>query len=119
MIYQLSRLGFAEIRQNNINSQFGGSSSYRAWNNSIFRKDKSPKKSIIEKMESEALKVVAVEKTKTPYSLRKGKIRNKILNFFNLNASKKFCAFFSISFPKAFPDELCYKIFNTWLTLLS
>ena len=116
MIYQLSRLGLAEIRQKNINSQFGGSSTYKAWNNSIFRKDKSPKKSIIEKMEAEALKVVQDEKIKTPYSLRKGKIRNKILNFFNLNASKKFCAFYSISFPKGFPDELCYKIFNTWLT---
>ena len=67
-------------------------------------------------MESEALQVVEVEKIKTPYTLRKGKIRNKILNFFNLNASKKFCAFYSISFPKGFPDELCYKIFNTWLT---
>lgn len=116
MIYQLSRLGFAEIRQKNINSQFSGSSTFKAWNNSLIRKDKSSKKSIIEKIESEALKVVEVEKTKTPYSLRKGKIRNKILNFFNLNASKKFCAFYSISFPKGFPDELCYKIFNTWLT---
>ena len=116
MIYQLSRLGFAEIRQNNITSQFSGSSTFKAWNGSIILKDKSPKKTIIEKMENEALKVVADEKIKTPYSLRKGKIRNKILNFFNLNASKKFCAFYSISFPKGFPDALGYKIFNTWLT---
>lgn len=116
MIYQLSRLGFAEIKQKNINSQFSGSSTFIAWNNSLLRKNKSPKKTIIEKMESEALQVVTDVKIKTPYSLRKGKIRNKILNFFNLNASKKFCAFYSISFPKGFPDELCYKIFNTWLT---
>ena len=108
MIYQLSRLGFTEIRQKNINSQFSGSSTYKAWNNSLIRKDKSPKKSIIEKMEVEALKVVQDEKIKTPYSLRKGKIRNKILNFFNLNASKKFCAFYSISFPKGFPDEFSF-----------
>ena len=68
MIYQLSRLGFAEIRQNNINSQFSGSSTFKAWNNSIFRKDKSPKKTIIEKMESEALKVVQDEKIKPTIS---------------------------------------------------
>ena len=69
MIYQLSRLGFAEIRQNNINSQFSGSSTFKAWNNLLIRKDKSPKKTIIEKMEAEALKVVADEKIKTPYTL--------------------------------------------------
>lgn len=116
MIYQLSRLGFSEIRQKNITSQFSGSSTFKAWNNSLIKKDKTPKKTIIEKMEIEAQKVTPTENEKKSYSLRKGKIRNKILNFFNLNASKKFCAFYSISFPKGFPDELCYKIFNTWFT---
>lgn len=116
MIYQLSRLGFAEIRQKNISSQFSGSSTFKAWHGAIIHKDKGPKKTVIEKMESEALKVVTDAKIKIPYSLRKGKIRNKILNFFSLNASKKFCAFYSISFPIDFPDDLGYKVFNTWLT---
>ncbi|WP_233882170.1 rolling circle replication-associated protein [Tenacibaculum piscium] len=50
------------------------------------------------------------------YKLPKSKIRNKCFSFFNLKASKMFCAFYSISFPAGLSDEMAYKLFNTWLT---
>lgn len=116
MFYQLSRLGISEINQRGFGSQFSGSSKYKSWNDELITKEK-PRKIIEMPTDTEPPQVEDLEvKEKKGYSLRKNKIRNKILNFFSLNASKKFCAFYSISFPKAFPDDIAYKILNTWLT---
>lgn len=116
MYYQLSRLGICEVKQKNYNSQFGGSSVYECGNNYIFKKENRKKKP----KELADIKTLHIKKqsseTKKTYKLKKTKIRNKILNFFALNASKKFCAFYSISFPLNINDDLAYQIFNTWLT---
>lgn len=57
------------------------------------------------------------EKTKRPkkteYKLNKKKVREKCSAFFGLRQSKKFLAFYSISFPMGFPDEFAYQCFNT------
>lgn len=50
------------------------------------------------------------------YTLNKSKVRKKISAFFLLDSSKKFCAFYTISFPLHLSDNLAYKVFNTWLT---
>lgn len=55
---------------------------------------------------------------KTEYKLNKKKVREKCSAFFGLRQSKKFLAFYSISFPQNFPDEFAYKCFNTVLTRL-
>ncbi|MBB4037080.1 hypothetical protein GGR21_002995 [Dysgonomonas hofstadii] len=55
---------------------------------------------------------------KTIYTLNKKKVREKCSAFFGLRKSKKFLAFYSISFPQNFPDEFAYKCFNTVLTRL-
>jgi len=55
---------------------------------------------------------------KTEYKLNKKKVREKCSAFFGLKQSKKFLAFYSISFPQNFPDEFAYKCFNTVLTRL-
>lgn len=50
---------------------------------------------------------------KTEYKLNKKKVREKCSAFFGLKQSKRFLAFYSISFPMDFPDEFAYKCFNT------
>lgn len=116
MFYQLSRLGLCEVRKKRINSQFSGSSSFKCWNGQVFKKEKRSEKSILEKMEDDARNAKPVEESNKYYALKKSKIRNKILNFFTLNASKKFCAFYTITFPFGISDDLAYQLLNTWLT---
>jgi hypothetical protein len=43
-------------------------------------------------------------------------VRKKCNAFSRLDKSRKFLAFYSISFPKGLSDEIAYKIYNTWLT---
>lgn len=50
------------------------------------------------------------------YRLNKSKIRKKMSAFARLESSKKFLAFYSISFPERAPDNVLYSIFNSWLT---
>jgi len=116
MYYQLSRLGFAEIKQNGYKSQYSGSSKYKCWNNKLIEKQSNSAINIIEKMEEIAQQTEIKQKEIKYYGLRKNKIRNKILNFFSLNKSKKFCAFYTITFPLNINDDLAYQLLNTWLT---
>lgn len=57
-------------------------------------------------------------KEKTGYKLNKKKVREKCSAFFGLKQSRKFMAFYSISFPQNFPDDFSYKCLNTVLTRL-
>lgn len=50
------------------------------------------------------------------YTLNKTKVRKKISALCRLEQSKKFIAFYSISFPVNAPDNVLYVIFNKWLT---
>lgn len=50
------------------------------------------------------------------YKLNKSKIRKKLDAFFQLEASRSFCAFYSISFPASLPDDDAYTLFNLWQT---
>lgn len=116
MYYQLSRLGLCVVKQKRVPNQLSGSSRFKCGNYKIVEKshginpyDENQNKKYKVK------KVKQAEKSKS-YGLRKTKIRQKILNFFSLNASKKFCAFYSISFPMEIADDIAYKVLNTWLT---
>lgn len=61
---------------------------------------------------------VSKDKNKRVYVLNKKKVREKCSAFFGLKSSRKFLAFYSISFPLNFEDDLCMKVFNTFLTRL-
>lgn len=50
--------------------------------------------------------------------LNKSKLRNKMFALFNLKESRKFIAFYSISFPEHFEDNIAFVAFNYWLTCL-
>lgn len=116
MYYQVSRLSVCQIKQKGFKSQFSGSSKFYCMLNEIRPKEKKEKS--INKNKEHEPKIIIDEKEKEKrfYKLKKNKIRNKILNFFSLNASKKFCAFYTITFPQGTTDEICYKTFNTLLT---
>lgn len=57
-------------------------------------------------------------KRKRTYTLNKAKVRKKMSAFCRLDKSRKFLAFYSISFPTQAPDDILYTIFNKWLTNL-
>lgn len=116
MYYQLSRLGMCVVKQKGFRSRMSGSSKFLCRDKHIFDKSYVIKENESVKEEKKVKKLKDEEKPKVLYGLRKSKIRNKILNFFSLNKSKKFCAFYSISFPVEISDEIGYKVFNTWLT---
>lgn len=116
MFYQLSRLGLTEVKKKHISSQFGGSSRFKAWNNNLITKERRVEKSIFQRIEDSNINAKPKEEIIKAYALKKSKIRNKILNFFMLNASKKFCAFYTITFPFGISDDLAYQLLNTWLT---
>lgn len=116
MYYQLSRLGMCVVKQKGFRSRMSGSSRFLCRDTHIFDKSFVIKENEPEEITEKVKKVKDDEKPKALYGLRKTKIRNKILNFFSLNKSKKFCAFYSISFPVEISDEIGYKVFNTWLT---
>lgn len=116
MYYQLSRLGMCVVKQKGFRSRFTGSSKFLCRDTNIFDKAFVIKENEPTEEEKPIKKAKDEEKPKALYGLRKTKIRNKILNFFSLNKSKKFCAFYSISFPVEISDDIGYKVFNTWLT---
>lgn len=116
MYYQLSRLGMCVVKQKGFRTRMSGSSKFLCRDNHIFDKSYVIKDSAPEDVKEKVKKVKSEEKPKTQYGLRKSKIRNKILNFFSLNKSKKFCAFYSISFPVEITDKIAYQVLNTWLT---
>lgn len=53
---------------------------------------------------------------KKTYKLNKSKVRKRATALCRLSASKKFLAFYSISFPSGAEDSILYEIFNKWLT---
>lgn len=50
--------------------------------------------------------------------INKSKSRNKMYALFNLKCSKKFVAFYSVSFPVGSSDDECFTCWNYWLTYL-
>ena len=50
------------------------------------------------------------------YKLNKPVIRQKMRAFFNLQATREFCAFYSISFPAGISDDDAFRLFNIWQT---
>lgn len=50
--------------------------------------------------------------------INKAKVQGKIYALFNLKISRKFIAFYSVSFPLGMTDNVAYDIWNLWLTHL-
>lgn len=107
------------------NSLFTGSSKHRLVDGELLTKKRNPnqqaKRKKIKKTEIEIEKSISIEEMRKKengrsYKLNKSKVRKKCNALSRLEKSKKFLAFYSISFPKGLSDGIGYKIYNTWLT---
>lgn len=108
------------------NSLFTGSSKHRLVDGELLTikrkkyetKVRNIKKTEIKKAVEDLVspEVQSPESQKKGYKLNKSKVRKKCHAFSRLEKSKKFLAFYSISFPCGLSDETGYKIYNTWLT---
>lgn len=56
------------------------------------------------------------KRRRSTYRLNKTKVRNKLTALCRLEASRKFVAFYSVSFPSGCSDSVIYRMFNKWLT---
>lgn len=104
--------------------KFGGSSKYGVLDDEIVLKPRNKARKKTEKLKrskSTELQIPfekesEVEIEKRIYKLNKSKVKKKCYALSRLNKSKAFLAFYSISFPINLSDEVCYKLFNIWLT---
>jgi hypothetical protein len=104
--------------------KFGGSSKFGVLDDEIILKPRNKARKNLEKMkrsESTELQIpfekeIEAEKEKRIYKLNKSKVKKKCYALSRLKKSKAFLAFYSISFPAKLSDEVCYKLFNIWLT---
>lgn len=123
MSYKLSYTSIVKI-PSPANSMFGGSSRFRLLDGELIEVKKNSRSITGKKtsQESEVKLAEIIGKTNTDieekktYRLNKSKVKKKCHALSRLEKSKKFLAFYSISFPAGLPDENAYKIFNTWLT---
>lgn len=120
-----------------IESRFGGSSKYRVIDDELITtvKVKKDAKPIKQEQNTKILNsdfqvcnddeynvnigfkpIITEIEIKTGYKLRKSKIKRKCFALSRLEKSKKFLAFYSISFPIGLSDDDAYKVFNVWLT---
>lgn len=120
-----------------IESRFGGSSKYKLIDGELIetggtKKEAKPKYCSTVSVEpnyefessvstEERFKTVELDKRQdepkeTVYQLNKSKIKKKCIALSRLAKSKKFLAFYTISFPVGLSDDHCYQVFNTWLT---
>lgn len=59
---------------------------------------------------------VASKKRNDLKKLNKSKVKGKMYALFNLRQSKRFIAFYSVSFPLNSTDNMCFECWNSWLT---
>jgi hypothetical protein len=124
MSFKLSYTSIVKIKTE-ANTMFGGSSRFRLVDGELIELSKeeivSPKVAK-KKTGSHSNQDMAQPESKNnteekrAFRLNKSKVKKKCHALSRLEKSKKFLAFYSISFPIGLPDENAYKIFNTWLT---
>ena len=123
-------LSYSSISFHNANpeSLFGGSSKYEIINNRLSIKATNTKEPVQTKIPKNNDN--PDEKTNHPihstceiddkpfkaYRLNKSKVRKRCYALSRLEKSKKFLAFYTITYPEGLKDEDCYKLFNIWLT---
>lgn len=143
MSYTLSYSSIAR-HQAPLKSEFGGSSKYSVLNGELFVRakpetkenstrnfNKKPSEVDLSKAEFNGIDLSEADLLKTKnnhstndiddqlhkaYKLNKSKVRKRCHALSRLEKSKKFLAFYTITFPEGLPDADCYKLFNLWLT---
>jgi hypothetical protein len=132
MSYTLSYSSIA-IHQAPITSEFGGSSKYSVIDGEICAKtnqnreqrtkdlnvivpDYNEREIFTDAKLINRTKPEVNDKPTAKYKLNKSKVRKRCFALSRLEKSKKFLAFYTITFPEGISDRFCYKFFNNWLT---
>ena len=124
MYHSVTSSCIRQIKAGTAPRTFGGSSSFRANTASeivrVRRDSRTSRPSVADAslVASAADAASALESPPAPPShrLNKPKIRAKINAFFNLQATREFCAFFTITFPSGIREDDAYTLFNLWQT---
>lgn len=92
-----------------------GSSKYKFAEGELITKNSctNDKKSAIFAPTNEVSKVC--DKTRT-YTLNKSKVKKKIFAFYHLPDKQRYFRLWTLTFPSGTQDDICYKIFNNFLT---
>ena len=121
MTFILSYSSLANTK-NQIKTRFGGSSKYRVNNGELIEINRKKEKEKRENLSSQtqtgndASNQTDEELNKKTYKINKSKVKKNCHALSRLEKSKKFLAFYTITFPVGLSDSICYKLFNTWLT---
>jgi len=124
MYYSVTSSAIREIYIGEAPVTFSGSSSFTANTPDVLISKSRTTSSITNKREKSTCThgvglppaAPPAEKEPRTYSLNKSKIRKKMTAFFNLQATKNFCAFYTLTFPSGISDNDAYRIFNIWQT---
>lgn len=133
MAITLSYSSFSN-HSSSIKSEFGGSSKYGVKNGEVYPFSKPNVKNrnfkkfkitdckiddhgrIISEGTEVAPQIETKEKPSGKYKLNKSKVKKRCFALSRLQKSKKFLAFYTITFPEGLSDAECYQLYNTWLT---
>ena len=124
MYYSITSSCIREIKNGVAPTTFSGSSSFAA-NNAHFVEKKQTKRPSTPRViptaapsvqPSQAAAPLATCRSDRTYKINRPVVRGKINAFFNLQATREFCAFYSISFPCGISDNDAFKLFNLWQT---
>ena len=124
MYYSITCSSIREIYVGDAPTTFSGSSSFAANDaqNITRRPAKTARsraitlKGCAEIAAADAASLAPSAPSARTYKLNKPKIRRKINAFFNLRATREFCAFYTITFPAGISDDDAYRLFNIWQT---
>lgn len=92
--------------------RFSGSAKYQVDKDFIVQ-EKPPKKKL-----TQVKTKTKPSTTKKNYTINKKQVRQRILLYHYANTTQPKSYFWTITFPKTFPDLLAHKAFNIWLTRL-
>jgi len=124
MYYSISCNSITEVYNREARSTFSGSASYSAnsvENITTKKVERSatrraiPTAALISSGDIGSVSTVSPPSDRT-YRLNKSKVRKKIDAFFHLQATREFCAFYSITFPNGTSDSDAFTLFNLWQT---
>jgi len=99
--------GAAFFQSHRSISEYSGSSKYYGNGEQIIEKGPSQKRRISLTRKKREIK---------GYRINKSKVLQKAAAFYNLKSSRKFMAFYSVSFPIGMTDKTAMKCMNIWLT---
>jgi len=109
MVISVNHNTVCELHAQDYRQRYGGSSCLKiAPSGELYKKHKPAK--------HRELTVHENLPTKRTYKLNRSKVRARMTAMFNLNATKEFCAFYTISFPSGFSQSDASVVLNNWLT---